>query len=110
MIRFNLQSEIHDCPVIMDKLQDDEYAQKMYAAFCNVLWYKLNAEPNEWTVSWRTAGGIVAELRSKNEDYLDFYCSGIASVDDLSVTPEGTVDPEIIEDLKNLGWSFVIQD
>lgn len=44
--------------------------------------------------TWRYAGGLVANLRNKNEDYLDFYCSG----------GEGTVAPEIRKALESLGW------
>jgi hypothetical protein len=40
-------------------------------------------------------GGIVADLRDLNEDYIDFYCSG----------DEGIVADDIAVELGALGWS-----
>jgi len=63
------------------------------------------------------AGGIVADLRnietdnSQNEDYMDYYCSGIG--DGLGngdedrtkgYVPEGEVTDEIRADFARLGW------
>ena len=68
------------------------YAVALYAALCNMKWrYKKN-EPI--TYSWRSAGGLVAELRDMNEDYLDFYCSG----------KEGQIHTQIMADLAKLNW------
>ncbi len=47
-----------------------------------------------YSCSWRTAGSIVAEIRNKGENYLNFYCSG----------NEGTVDDEFYFDMKEYGW------
>jgi len=95
------------------KLKDDKYAQKVYAALCNVVWvhqskpqnYKEEQEKNmrdpstpeplwQWACSWRGAGGLVADVRNKGEDYLNFYCSG----------NEEEIDEEVADDLKVLGW------
>jgi hypothetical protein len=63
-----------------------------------------------WSVSWRGAGGIVADMCEKG-DYIDWYCSGIrdADSDDYSsgYVGEGCVTDEIREDLKKLGWVAV---
>lgn len=78
-------------PRIAERVADDDYARDLYAALCNVDWRK---GAGEWSCSWRTAGGIVAKLRGKGEDYMDFYCSG----------NEGQIAPQIAADLAMLGW------
>lgn len=90
--------------------KSDSYAQNLYAALCNNdfaelddTWGILNEK--WWSCSWRTAGGIVANLRNEG-DYLDWYCSGIRFPDDSSGTvEEGVVSDEIREDLKKMGWA-----
>lgn len=83
-------------PEIRARLQDKIFAQHLYSALCNTdLYYQDDPTPVGCT--WRTAGGIVADLRDQNEDYLDFYCSG----------DEGVVYPEIAEALAAIGWRAV---
>jgi len=98
---------------LYSKLDNDEYANKMYAALCNMRWqevwgvtdYQLQnldrihrrfpiRQKQLYSCSWRYAGGLVAAIRCNKEYYLDFYCNG----------NEGVVDPEIKNDLKELGW------
>ena len=67
---------------IVEKVRaDDVYAKKLYAAMCNI--------------SWRSAGGVIADIRGEG-DYMDWYCSG----------NEGRVDPEITADLADIGWHW----
>lgn len=100
------------------------YAQNLYAALCNMQWQKIDVMPiltdEYWTVSWRSAGGIVADLRCQG-DYLDWYCSGMGGIaavpEDIGnedalqeamarrkYVSEGTVTDEIQADLEKLGW------
>lgn len=124
MIEYDLHDEISDCSWIMAKIQSrPDYAQNMYAAWCNMQWCKRELWPvlteRYWTASWRGAGGIVAGLAGKGEDYMDYYCSGMGGVislddeDEASVlseftkkgfVPEGHVTDEIANDLHDLGW------
>ena len=72
-----------------------------------------------WTASWRGAGGIVANLRNKGEDYMDYYCSGIKgglSYDEKDddeyfakkgYVSESDVTEEIANDLDKIGWFSV---
>lgn len=77
--------------------QDDAYARKLYASMCNIRWQYQDLFPvlkdEFWTVSWRSAGAVVADIRGQG-DYLDWYCSG----------NEGYVDEEVREDLARIGW------
>ena len=92
--------------------QSPKYAQNLYAALCNNRFFK---DDEEWTCSWRYAGGIVADLVNtetkydlyshRSGDYMDWYCSGVASGKNGYVS-EGEITPEISSDLLNLGWTF----
>lgn len=97
----NLEFDLLKSDVIAEKCKNEVYAQHLYAAMCNNRFFKNN---QEWTCSWRYAGGIVADLRNCGENYMDWYCSGITHNDDKAVG-EGVVTKEIREDLLKLGWS-----
>ena len=125
----SLEQDIKQCPSIVAKCKgDNAYAQNLYAALCNIIWYKTTSflpvlkGDNEWSCTWRYAGGLVAEIRDVGEDYMDWYCSGIRGVpteqEYMSMTdqekqvleqmqgyvPEGEVADQIAQDLKELGW------
>ena len=83
-------------------------------AICNRQFQKLEIMPvlkdERWSASWRSAGGIIANMREEG-DYIDWYCSGIGDGlgnGDLDGTKgyvsESVVTNEIREDLKQLGW------
>jgi hypothetical protein len=101
---------------IMSKVRDGkQYAQNLYAALCNIRWQPIEVFPilndEYWTCSWRAAGGIVASLRSVDEDYMDWYCSGSGgfSIDDdmpSGYVGEGIVTDEIESDMKSIGWQY----
>ena len=98
-MKADLEYDLFKTEWIVQKCQNDKYAQNLYAALCNNRFFK-NTE--EWTCSWRSAGGIVADLRDCGEDYMDWYCSGMCSKN--GYLPEGEVSSEITHDLLNLGW------
>ena len=103
----------------MEKIKEDRYAQNIYAALCNMRWQPQDVWPvlkdEYWTCSWRSAGGIVAELQGKG-DYLNWYCSGMGGLAgytedegeqtmlDKKYVPESTVTDEVAADLLKLGW------
>ena len=115
----DLEEDMKNSPWFMVKIKEDYYAQNIYAALCNMRWQPQDIWPvlkNEyWHCSWRYAGGVVARLRT-NENYMDWYCSGmgdIATYNDeegkqymleKKYVPEGIVTDEVAEDLSNLGW------
>ena len=114
----DLEDDMEASDWFCQKIQDKTYAQNVYAALCNMRWQPKDVIPilkdEWWTCSWRSAGGIVADLRGSNEDYMDYYCSGIG--DGLGngdedrtkgYVPEGHVTKEIQADLAGLGWQPV---
>ena len=111
----DLEDDILADAEIMAKILDDRYAQNVYASMCNMRWQPKDTwsvlKDEYWTVSWRAAGGIVAELQGKGT-YIDWYCSGMANglasgVDEeknKGYAPEGTVTDEIRKDFARIGW------
>ena len=111
----NLEEDIVACEWMVKKVVDsDTYAQNLYAAMCNNVFQKNDVWPRladlTWSCSWRYASGIIARLRNKG-DYMDWYCSGIASGwgNDVFSTKhyvsESTVTDEIRQDLFSIGWT-----
>ena len=114
----NLEYDLRSTEWILAKARaSDTYAQNIYAAMCNMRWQRTDVFPilkdEFWSCSWRSAGGIVADMLEKG-DYIDWYCSGIGNSDDgygLShkqadgYVSEGEVTDEIREDFAALGWT-----
>jgi len=109
----NLEESIRACEWMLKKVVDHEtYAQNLYAAMCdnvfqpNQVWPRLKDE--YWSCSWRSAGGIVADLRGQG-DYIDWYCSGIMGVGETDsfrgYVSESTITDEIRQDLFAIGWT-----
>lgn len=111
-MKASLEDDLLKTEWIRTKCREREsYAQNLYAAMCNNLFYKND---EEWSCSWRYSGGLVAQLirdDSKlniirdNMDYMDWYCSGIGTDHVPGYVPESVVTPEITSDLLNLGWT-----
>ena len=112
-VDYNLEKDIQQCDWMLKKVVDNEtYAQNLYAAMCNnvfqrnEVWPRLKDE--YWSCSWRSAGGIVAELRGQG-DYMDWYCSGIFGAGETDsfqgYVSESTVTDEIRQDLFAIGWT-----
>lgn len=123
----NLERDLNECEWIKKKIAiSDAYAQNLYAALCNTIWSKNSFIPtltgeNEWSCSWRYAGGIIAELKGYG-DYMDWYCSGMGSLatydieagerymEEMKYVPESIITMEIAEDLAALGWKGRLYD
>lgn len=127
----NMEYDLRSAQWICDKAKASKsYAQNMYAAICNNEFTKNEIWPllqnKTWSASWRSAGGIVANMIEEG-DYIDWYCSGIRSHEEMDdgttkeLTEEGrklyeevkryvsesVVTDEIREDLLKLGWIVV---
>ena len=119
----DLEFDLRTTDWILEKARSrDDYAQNIYAAMCNMRWQRLAVWPilsdQFWSCSWRSAGGIVADMLQKG-DYIDWYCSGSGGLaqewDEDKETfeqwqsrtkyvSEGTVTEEIRIDFQKLGW------
>jgi hypothetical protein len=129
----NMEYDLRSAKWICDKTKQSEaYAQNLYAAICNNDFTKNDVWPvlqgKTWSASWRSAGGIIANMREEG-DYIDWYCSGITGeVSDEEYhnmdreqqerylylktyfVPESHVTDEIREDLLKLGWIVACED
>jgi hypothetical protein len=124
----NMEYDLRSTSWICDKVKsDDVYAQNLYASMCNNDFQRNDMMPilkgQTWSCSWRSAGGIVSDMREQG-DYIDWYCSGIrdsspieqSEWDNLTLeeqqryketeayVSESVVTDEIRSDLKKLGW------
>jgi hypothetical protein len=120
----NLEYDLRTTDWILDKVRNSKsYAQNLYAAMCNNDFQRAEMWPiltdKTWGCSWRSAGGIVADMRQEG-DYIDWYCSGIRN--DTGHDPslnlfypndyvsESVVTEEIESDLAQLGWIVIRGD
>jgi hypothetical protein len=120
----DLEYDLRTTEWILEKARSrDEYAQNIYAALSNMRWQKLDVFPilkdEYWSCSWRSAGGVVADMLQQG-DYIDWYCSGMGGLDGdydpaggetfeqwqarTKYVPEGQVTEEIRADFQKLGW------
>jgi len=105
--------------------QSKSYAQNLYAAMCNNEFQKQDTwevlSDSRWSCSWRAAGGVVATLRDCDENYMDYYCSGMGGFATLDRDPgiyyeensyvkESEVTDEIRADLLRLGWVAIVTE
>ena len=108
----NMEYDMSQADWFLSKVRgSDNYAQNLYAALCNNQFQKqdvwLVLKDAYWSCSWRYAGGVVADFRDCNEDYMNWYCSGIGPKEDTEFVGEGNVTEEIRADLALLGWRVV---
>jgi hypothetical protein len=117
----NMEYDMSQADWLVAKVRGNKtYAQNLYAAMCNNQFQKqdvwLVLKDAYWSCTWRSSGGIVADLEDQGGDYMDWYCSGMG--DGLgngdtdgtrNYVKESTVTEEIEADLALLGWR-VIED
>ena len=126
----NMEFDMRSADWMVAKVRESRvYAQNLYAAMCNNDFQRFEVWPilkdERWSASWRSAGGIVADMRGEG-DYIDWYCSGIRNPEPLdpgewegwtltqqtyykegqAFVGEGMITDEIKADLKKLGWIF----
>lgn len=87
----------------------DDGCRRIYGSLTNMVWKRiriteddlvsaLSGQEYEWSSTFRTVGGLLAQWRYQlyghSESYLDFYCC----------SPEGVVDEDVAKILKTYGW------
>ncbi len=85
---------------LKDDLAEDTFAHEVYAALCNMKWRNILNYEMIYACSWRYAGELVASIRAKGEDYMEFYCSG----------DEGKVSNRVRILFLGLGWEPLSYD
>lgn len=129
-MQYNMAADMAAASWFVDKVKaSNSYAQNLYAAMCNREFVKNDVWPllkdQRWSASWRSAGGIVADIRGEG-DYMDWYCSGIGGVlggvsehdpeldqkilSKKKFVSESTVTEEIKQDLFQLGWLVIDEE
>ena len=128
----NMEFDMRTSNWMVAKVRDSRvYAQNLYAALCNNEFQKQDVwtilKDQTWACTWRSAGGIVANMRGEG-DYIDWYCSGIRDQtatleqaewnmltqeqqtfqkESQAHVGEGMVTDDIREDLGRLAWTVV---
>lgn len=130
----NMEYDLRSTGWILEKVRESNvYAQHLYAAICNNDFQKLDVvailKDDTWSASWRSAGGIIADMREQG-DYIDWYCSGIQNNDpieqyewdnftleqqgrhkeSMAYVAESVVTDEIRADLLTLGWRVIAEN
>ena len=121
----NLEYDLRTTGWLIEKVKKSNvYAQNLYAALCNNSVKKIG-QKQSCLYSWRTAGGIVANMQEYG-DYMGWYCSGIGSGQEIDFTKlnerekvffeeakyyvsEGHVTKEVRKDLGEINW-MVLDD
>lgn len=86
-----------DVQALSGRLHDDrDFADELYCALSNSDWQHEDGTTGR-SMSWRYAAGLVAGLRGRGEDYLDFYCTRACE--------EGTISDRVAAAMAELGWS-----
>jgi hypothetical protein len=101
-------------------LEDDEFCAELWTAFANITWFKrwdetmsddekciavLKEEHHArmFNASFRSMGGLIADLRNelydKGEDYMSWYCSNAVVNSDY-----GFISDRVREALAKIGW------
>ena len=129
-----MENDLRSTGWILEKVRESNvYAQHLYAAICNNDFQKLDVvailKDDTWSASWRSAGGIIADMREQG-DYIDWYCSGIQNNDpinqsewdsltleqqirhkeSMAYVAESVVTDEIRADLLTLGWRVIAEN
>lgn len=75
--------------------ESDKNAIEFWSALANVDWYNLSTK-EEAGYSFRSAGGLIADIRKDGSDYMTWYCSG----------PYASVSYHIERTMKKAGWLY----
>jgi hypothetical protein len=125
-MKHSMQTDMMEAEWFRNRVKSSKsYAQNLYAAMCNNEFQKQDTwevlTDSRWSCSWRAAGGVVATLRDCDEDYMDYYCSGMGGFATLDRDPgiyyeengyvkESEITDQIRSDLLRLGWVVIVTE
>ena len=96
-------------PKMQDKKTGLRYASNLWCSIANVTWH--GPDDTEWYgATLRHSASVIAELRDRGENYLDFYCCDCGpggSGDGETDTTWGSPYRPIVDDLEALGCELV---
>lgn len=69
-MRADLETELGACEDFLSLLKERAWAEQAYLLFPNREWI---SERGRFSLSWRAAGGFIADARGDGETYLDYY-------------------------------------
>ena len=114
-LKFDAFEDMRTNDEFISLLADDEFCVLLWGSIVNCTWVKAfdpslsdaeqvqayltyEVDDRTWSASFRGMGGIIASIRNefhnKNENYMDWYCSG----------EYGVIAPIVREAMFKLGW------
>ena len=82
-----------------DKIKtDDLFCHRLWSSLTNVTWVNKK-EKSSYEFSFRRVGGVIADIREEGS-YMQ--CCNQSTV--------GLIDKDIANDLKELGWTYIIEE
>jgi len=96
----DLEASLRCDKYIMAAIIDRGFAEELYAALTNIKWFRAGEDTKDegaaHCMTFRYAAGLIAEMRSAGENYMDFYCC----------SQEGVVSERIQGELNRIGWKW----
>ena len=104
----DLAADLSADAAFVERVRDVGFAHAVYASLCNTEWRK-DPSRRRWSCSWRTAGGLVADLRQLDESYIDFYLQDHVLEGGLPARPakRRALSLEVLGHYRRLGWHLV---
>lgn len=87
-----LERDLMADAAVREDVKDDAFAERLYDTIAAVDWVKGS---ETWSCSARYAGGLVADLRDRNESYTEFYPG----------SGRGGTHEDVLAHLARLGWT-----
>jgi hypothetical protein len=98
--RHILEDDIVNHQRFRARLKDRQFALDAYHFLRNAI---MHDDGSRHSLSQRSTGEVIAELRGENEDYIDYYLSDMGlTAAELEIA--GRNDSEIAELLSEVGW------
>ena len=103
-----LERELASCKDFIEALRGDQFAVVAYRCLKNFKWMKIGDRSALDMNGDRSIGAMIAGLRGKGEDYLDYY----AASDEIHIhqADEKNHSHRMLQILRKLGWRTYSED